>query len=250
MWGGKTMSYWKALRLLSGQLWQWDKKGYIVAFAFSLYMGASMSLNANAMFGSEADEIPSALIGIIDWIFLAALPILGSCMNRTIFSIWRDDSHTRRMAVLRAYPIPLPVIIGSRIAQSVVLAAINVTAMLMLIYALSPDLRDNVSIARWIAFDAMWICYSLIVGSALIWLELGHSGRRYVLSYLIGFTIVTAIVVAMSWLSVHPFAKVLAWTELDGAPAILTGLLSAAAGALWIAYRVTIRKIRTRSLPF
>ncbi|WP_027085983.1 hypothetical protein [Cohnella panacarvi] len=244
------MSYWKALRLLSVQLWRWDKKGYIVAFAFSVYLGATMSLNANELFDGEADEIPTALIGIIDWIFLAAMPIMGSCMNRTIFSIWRDDSHTRRMAVLRAYPIPLPVIIGSRIAQSVLLAAINVTAMLALIYALSPDLRDNVSILRWIAFDAMWICYSLIAGSALIWLELGHSGKRYVMTYLIGFGVVTAIVVAMSWLSIHPFLEVLAWTKLGGSLAIILGLLAVAIAALWIVYRVTIRKIRTRSLAF
>lgn len=244
------MSYWKALRLLSGQLWSWDKKGYIVAFVFALYIGATMSLNANALFGSEADEIPSALIGIIDWMFLAIMPIMGSCMNRTIFSIWRDDSHTRRMAVLRAYPIPLPVIIGSRIAQSVMLAAINVTAMLTLIYVLSPDLRDNVSILRWMAFDAMWICYSLIVGSALIWLELGHSGKRYVLTYLIGFVIVSAIVITMSWQSVHPFMEVLAWTELNGSPVILLGLIAAAIAALWIGYRVTIRRTRTRSLAF
>ncbi|MBO9599695.1 MAG: hypothetical protein J7559_17960, partial [Cohnella sp.] len=222
----------------------------IVAFAFSLYLGATMSLNANALFGSEADEIPSALIGIVDWMFLAAMPIMGSCMNRTIFSIWRDDSHTRRIAVLRAYPIPLPVIIGSRVAQSVLLAAINVTAMLALIYALSPNLRDSVSVTRWIAFDAIWICYSLIVGSALIWLELGHSGKRYVMNYLIGFAVVSAIVVALSWLSIHPFMEVLAWTELDGSPAIVLGSLAAAASALWIGYRATIRKIRTRSLSY
>jgi len=244
------MSYWKALRLLSGQLWRWDMTGYIVAFAFALYIGATMSLNANALFGSEADKVPSAIIGIIDWMFLAIMPIMGSCMNRTVFSIWRDDSHTRRMAVLRAYPIPLPVVIGSRVMQTVLLTTINVTAMLALIYALSPDLRDNVSIVRWIVFDAMWICYSLIVGSVLIWLELGHSGKRYVLIYLIGFVIVSAIVITMSWLSVHPFTEVLAWTELAGAPAILLGLLAAAAAALWIGYRVTIRKIRTRSLAF
>ena len=234
--------------MLFGQQWRWDRKGYIVALGFALYMGGTMSFNANALFGE--DEIPSAFRGIIDWLFLAIMPIMGTCMSRTIFSIWRDDSYTRRIAVLRAYPIPLPVIIGSRIAQSVVMVPVNVTVMLAVIYVVSPDLRDDVSVMRWIASGIIWISYSLIVNAAVIALELGYSGKRYVLCYLIGIGTVSAIVVALSWRGVHPFMEVLNGMKSDGAAAIVLGAIGCAAAALWFGYRAAARKIRERSIAF
>lgn len=244
------MSYWKALRLLSGHLWRWDLKGVIVTFLFSLYMGATIGLNAtNAMFSGEG--APGAFKGlVINWIFLLIIPIMGSCMNRTIFSIWRDDSYTRRMAVLRAYPIPLPVIIGSRVAQSVAMTAINVTVMLAMIYAQSPDLRDSATVGQWIAFDGIWICYGLIINAAAIGLELGYSGKRYVMIHTIKDLIVSAIVVALAFIDINPFMEVLTWTELDGALAIVLCAIGLAVTALWLGYRATIRKIRTRSITF
>lgn len=242
------MSYGKALRLLCVHLWRWDRKGVVVAFAFSLYMGATMSFNMNAMF--SGGENPDAIAGIIDWLLVAIMPIMGMCMSRTIFSIWRDDSYTKRIAVLRAYPIPLPVIIGSRVVQSVVMIPFNVTVMLGLIYALSPDLREQVPGLRWMVFGILWICYSLIVNALILWLELGHSGRRYVSFYLIGIVTATAIVIALSWRGIHPFLEVLEWTKLDAAPAIILCAIGCAIAALWLGYRATLRKIRTRSIAF
>lgn len=243
------MSYWGALRVLFGQQWRWDRKGYIVALGFALYMGATMSFSANGIFGGE--DIPSELIGVIDWMFIAIMPIMGTCMSRTIFSIWRDDSYTRRIAVLRAYPIPVPVIIGARIAQSVVMVPFNVTAMLVVIYALSPDLRDEVSLLRWAAFGAIWICYSLIVNAAVVVLELGYSGKRYVLFYLIGIGTLTAIVIALTLWGVHPFLEVLGWTKQGGgAAALVLCAIGCAAAALWIGYKTTTRRLRERSIAF
>ncbi|MFC5531479.1 hypothetical protein [Cohnella yongneupensis] len=244
------MSYWQAARMLSGHLWRREWLGVLGTLAFSLYMGSVMSINVGQLF--SGDEVAVGLRVMVDWLYLVLVPIFGTVMNCTIFSIWRNDLFTKKLAILRAYPIPVSVIVGSRIGQSVVMVVTNIAIALSLQYALAPDLRAAVSGIHWFEFGVILASYSLIVNALYILLEQGYSGKRYVQGYLIWFGIVTAGVIALGLLDSHRHfvTEALGWTESGASPAVVACALLCAGMALALCYRKTVNRIRSRSITF
>lgn len=242
------MTYWKAIKLMTGHLWRREWLGMSATVAITLYMGFFLSLSVNDMFSEEGKA--SVLFGFVDWIFLLLIPCLGMAMSRTIFSMWRDDVHTKRLAVFRAYPIPSSAIVGARFAQFLALAPINTAIAMTMAFTLSPDLRNEVSGARWFEFAVLWACYSLIVNAGLAWLELGFNGKRYVQLYLIWYGFVTLAVAGMTLAGIHPFMEALGWTDSGFAPAIVAVAVVCAALAVRAGYRATVRRVASRSIAF
>lgn len=242
------MTYWKAVRLLTGQLWRREWLGMSATVVVALYMGSLLSLNLNAMFTDE--KIPEGLRGFVDWIYLLLMPCLGMVMNRTIFTMWRDDSYTKRLGLYRAYPIPTSAVVGSRFTQFLILVPVNTTIALALEYAMSPDMRNAVTGVRWFEFAVIWTCYSLIVNAAFVLLELGVNGKRFVQGYLAWYGFITVLVVALTLAGIHPFIEVLKWTESDYAPASVAIAVACAVLAIRAGYRATIKRIANRSISF
>ncbi len=242
------MTYWKAVRLLTGQLWRREWLGMSATVVVALYMGSLLSLNLNAMFTDE--KMPEGLRGFVDWIYLLLIPCLGMVMNRTIFTTWREDSYTKRLALYRAYPIPPSAVVGSRFTQFLLLVPINTAIAMTLEYAMSSDMRGAVSGVRWFEFAVIWACYSLIVNAAHVLLELGVSGKRYVQGYLVWYGFVTASVVALTLAGIHPFMEVLKWTESEYAPAVVAVAVACAVLAIRAGYRAAVKRIANRSISF
>ena len=223
--------------------------GMLATLGFAVYMGTMMSFIMGDLYG---EEVSGRLPYIVDWLYLVMMPILGSVMNRTVFGIWRSDGYTKRLALLRVYPIPIGVIVGARIVQSILLILVSTAVVLSLIYTLSPELRDAVSAGNWINFGILLICYSLISNLFFVWLEIGHSGRIYLLGYFAWLALVTIAVIASDLLGVddQAFAAALRWTESDVSAAIWPCGLILSSIAIWIGYRWIVGRVGTRSVTF
>ena len=242
------MTYWKAVKLITGHLWRREWLGMSGTIAITLYMGGFLSLSVDDLFSEEGTA--PVFYGLMDWIFLLLMPCLGIVMNRTIFTMWREDTYSKRLAVFRAYPIPASAIVGARFAQFLALASINTAIVMTMAFTLSPDLRNAVSGARWFEFAVLWACYSVIVNAVLALLELGASGKRYVQLWIAWYAFVTVAVVAMTLAGVHPFMEALRWTGSDASSAIVAVAVVCAALAVRIGYRATVRRVASRSISF
>jgi hypothetical protein len=238
----------QAVKYFGAYLWKRERFGIIFTFLFAIYIGATISYSVNGIFGEE--EVPRILYGVIDWIYLTMFPIFGLVMNKSAFAMWRDDYYSKRLAYWRTMPIPLASIVRARFLQSLITLPIVGVVFILLQYAIAPNLRESVSLAQWLENGGVWLAYAFIVNALYVWLELGFSGKKYVLGYL-GFMGLTAILcAALTWQNINLFQQVLRLIEEGYGTALIVGLAVAALAATWIGHRATVRRIRRRSMTF
>ncbi|MCD9020591.1 hypothetical protein [Cohnella silvisoli] len=238
----------QAVQYICVYLWKRERFGIIFTLLFAIYMGSVISLSIDG--NLENKEVPEVLNGIIDWIYLTMFPVFGLVMNKSAFGMWRDDYYSKRMAHWRTMPIPVASIVQARFLQTIVILPVIGICFLFLQYMIAPNLRDAVSPVEWLENGLIWMCYSFIINAMYVLLELGYSGKRYVLGYS-GYMGVTAIVTAiLTWQGIHLFEEVLRATEEGHAFVFIIGLGILAVVASWLSYRATINRIRTRSITF
>lgn len=217
--------------------------------AFAVYMGVVMGFSMGELY---EEDLSKGVPGTVDWLFLVIMPLLGTVMNRTIFGTWQSDGYTKKLALLRVYPIPVGVIVGTRIVQSLLLVVVNTAVVLSLEYTLAPELRNAVSGGDWIEFGVLLAGYSLIVNLAFIWLEMGHSGKRYVQGCFAWIALVTIGVVLAALADVEDYAyeAALRWTASEASLWIWPSALLASAIAVSVGYRIIVRRVGSRSASF
>jgi hypothetical protein len=238
----------QAVIYFGAYLWKRERLGIIFTFLFAIYIGATISFSVDGFFGKE--EIPRTLYGLIDWIYLTMFPVFGLVMNKSAFGMWRDDYYSKRLAHWRTMPIPIASIVQARFLQSFITLPIVGVVFIFLQYAIAPHLREAVSLAQWLENGVVWLAYAFIVNALYVWLELGFSGKKYVLYYL-GFMGLTAILSAvLTWQGIYLFQEALRLIEEGYGAALIVGLAVAAIAATWIGHRATVRRIRRRSMTF
>jgi hypothetical protein len=242
------MSERQALNNFGAYLWKRERFGIIFTFLFAIYTGATISFSVNFIFGKE--EVPRILYGVIDWIYLTMFPFFGLVMNKSAFRMWQDDYYSKRLAYWRTMPIPLASIVRARFLQSLITLPIVGVVFILLQYAIAPNLREAVSLVQWLENGIVWLAYALIVNAFYVWLELGFSGKKYVLYYL-GFMGLTAILSAvLTWQGIYLFQEALRLIHEGNGAALIVGLAVAAVAATWIGHRETVKRIRRRSMTF
>jgi hypothetical protein len=242
------LSQMQAIRYLGAYLVRREWIGALVTFLFTIYIGVFMSFVTDGLFSDE--EVPSAMIGMLDWIYITMLPCVGMLMNRTAFAMWRDDIYTKRLAHFRTLPIPLATILQVRVIQSVMMLSVNGCLFFFLQYLFAPELQESVSLGHWLAAGLIWMCFSFMFNAFYTYVELGFSGKRYSQIYLAIMVVKGIIVAVLTWQGVHLVLKVLELAKSDLAGLWITLFVIAAVMATWMGYRFTLRRLQVRSITF
>lgn len=244
--GGDLLSQTRAICFIASYMIRREWIGVVVTLVFALYVGGFLSLPIDDML-KEA-EAPAVLIGTTDWIYLTMFPCFGMVMNKTVFAMWRDDFYTKRLAYFRTMPIPLSAIIQFRIIQSVIMLVLIGSVFLLLQYLLSPSLREAASLSQWFTAGLVWLFFSILVNAAYTYLELGFNGKRYAQMYLAMMLGLAIVVSLLTWQEIHLFLEVLQLAKSDFALGwVALFMLLAIAGA-WLGYRLTLERVRRRSI--
>ncbi|WP_410513311.1 hypothetical protein PaeBR_02280 [Paenibacillus sp. BR2-3] len=116
---------------------------------------------------------------ITDFMLMSLLPILGFTYSRRSFKYWSEDSYTKMLAYLQSLPIPIAVILCKRKLQALLSFALNGILYFGLIYALSGDLRTELSPLPYVVFALTWIGYGLVMTGVYVAIEFLCSGKIY-----------------------------------------------------------------------
>jgi hypothetical protein len=186
---------------------------------------------------------------LLDFLYMAIMPILGFFFTPRSFRAVSDDSYTRMLAYFTSLPITAEVILCKRILQAFAAFALNGLLYFGIISWLSTGLREMLQLSGMLVFTLTWIGFGMILNGLYIAIELLLSGKLYFL--LTFFLTIGAFGSAyglyladVSWASViltnardSGFASPVMWAML------LLGCLS-----IWLSSRFTLRKLKRRDL--
>lgn len=236
-----------AVQALLIYLWRREWIGQIFTVLFAIYMGLMISQTVGGLVGRDAD-VPVGLYGLVDWFYLTFVPVLGLPMSKAAWGTWRDDPFSVRLAQWRTMPIPLDAIVKSRMLQSALLLIVSNTVFILLQYVFSSGIRAVVTPGQWALVGLFWSLYAAAVLAMAIWAELGLSGKMYCFLYL-GHMILTGVLsILLAWRQISVFEKVLETVKNGNGPVLIAGAAIAAGLAIWIGFRLTVRRIGMRSM--
>ncbi|MBB6674458.1 hypothetical protein [Cohnella nanjingensis] len=245
------MTGWRAVRAITAFELKREWIGVAATSLFALYTGTMLSTMLDSILQApgEWESRFGFLSGMADWLYLFCFPVFGCLMNRTVFTYWRDDIFTKRIAHWRTMPIPIGAVAGARTLQALVVMALAGTLFFVAQYAISPDIRQAFGPDVWVAAALVWMGYGLVVNAGLTILELGFSGKTYVKWYL-AFSIVAGIVSAIAgWRQVSLYMEIL--KAVREAPLLAAIVAVVVTGlARWAGQRLAVRFMRNRSYTF
>jgi len=242
------MPRWRAVWKMAGFSWRGEWKGFLLTLALALYVGWLVSMMLGDIMQRDRDSATSLEI-VLDWMYLLLFPAFGQCMNRSSFRIMREDVFTRQVAHWRTLPIPLSTIIQARLLRSILLIPVLGVIFVLLQYSVTAEFRELLSPGGWLAFVWIWICYGLAINALLIWLELGCSGKWYMLIYSVVMLVSGLLAGGLKLFDinlVNGTIDQIAAGHYGWLPAVT--LLSAL--LLFAGYRLTLRRMQHRAYHF
>ncbi|MFC5470212.1 ABC-2 transporter permease [Cohnella suwonensis] len=242
------MSEKQGIRIVSLNLWRRERIGMMFTLIFALYIGGVISLSLNATIGGEEDAAAGS--GLIDWIYVTMFPIFGTIMSKSAFGMWRDDHYSKRLAHWRTMPIPIEAIVKARFLQTLYVLPSVGAAFLLLQYGVSEKLREALSPLQLAEFWVVWLGYSVAANALLILWELCYSGKRYTIYYFLCMAASAVACAVIAWQGGFIFIGLLNEIGDGYGWAYMLGSAGLAIVGTWLGYRVTVRKIRKRSLTF
>ncbi|QJD86824.1 hypothetical protein [Cohnella herbarum] len=238
----------KAVSYIGVYLWRRERFGMVFTLLFSVYLGFIISTTVDALLDSS-EEVPKWLNVMADWIYLMMFPTFGMVMNKAAWGMWRDDFYSKRLAHWRSMPIPAASIVKARMLQSAIMLPVIGTVFMVLQYAVAPHLRESVSPLQWIENGIVWACYGLVLIAVYVWLELGFSGKWYCIYYFGIMFLMAVVSIVLTWQGIYLFQEVLGIILRGYGGVLIAGMAIAAGAALWLSHRMTINRIRARSMP-
>ncbi|MFC4601207.1 hypothetical protein [Cohnella hongkongensis] len=238
----------QAVAYIGAYLWRRERFGMLFTFLFAVYLGAINSTAVDGILDGDK-QMPTALHGFLDFLNLTMYPIFGLVMNKSSWGMWRDDYYSKRLAQWRTMPVPVSAIVWARMLQSGVMMPIVAGIYLLLQYAISPQLRGYATPVQWLENGLIWLAYATIIVVLLIGFELGFTGKQYFLMYLGIMALAGVIVTVLTWQGINIFKTVLDLTRNGYGWALLLTLSCVAVFAVGLGHRLTVDKIRARSLP-
>lgn len=162
------------LRLLRSELRLFWLSYTISVIFFLLYSLFLTSILDDALTGDTMSMY------ILDFIMLMFGQVFGLGFSKyNLMNPFRHDPYTKKMRALRRLPIPSSAIVHSRILLLIVVAAVNTTLFLLPAYFLSSEAGKVIAWPDYVSFIFLLYCFSVVMGSFYVSLELGQSGKRY-----------------------------------------------------------------------
>ncbi|XID92598.1 hypothetical protein ACF3MZ_29785 [Paenibacillaceae bacterium WGS1546] len=237
----------RAVQALLIYLWRREWIGQIFTVLFAMYMGLMISQTLGGLLARDED-FSVRFYGLVDWFYLTFTPVLGLPLSKAAWGLWRDDTFSIRLAQWRTMPIPLDAIVKSRMLQSAVLLSVSAAVFILLQYGFSSGIRAAVTPGQWALIGLIWSLYAVVVLALAIWAELGLSGKMYSLLYMGYMVLTAALAILLAWRKVSVFQMVFEAVKNGNGPALAVGFAIAAGLAIWIGYRLTLRRIGTRPM--
>ena len=151
----------------------------LFAIVFMGYMSALTGMVVDDAVGRTDGKLLS------DFLLVSMIPMLGFTFSRRTMKYLAEDSYTRMLAYMRSLPVPAAVILCKRKLSTLFSFALNGTLYFGLIYALSANMRSELSLPAYLAFAFTWIGYGLVISGMYIFVEFMVSGKAYFWSMII-----------------------------------------------------------------
>ncbi|WP_102347682.1 hypothetical protein [Bacillus sp. Marseille-P3661] len=163
---------------------------------FGVLAAVLLEQSTRKMFGAEMmyyNWILLDVVFVVMTISLGAIYMSGPYLS---FKTIKEDPYSRRMALLRSLPIPLPVLSLSRtIVMVVTLVVLSVVFYTTITVALSHQFFQYLTPAEYMTFILFWFGCSLALGGFTPFIEYGTSGKILHMTPII-FLVVFFIVVS------------------------------------------------------
>lgn len=212
-----------------------------------IFMGGYMGMLTGSMLDKVLGEGEIRIIA--DVMMCTFVPMLGFTFSKRTMKYLSEDTYTRVLAYMRSLPVPVTVVMCKRKLQAAGSFALNGVMFFGLLYAASPNMRQEMPFTDYLAFALTWIGYGLTVTGLYVFIEMLYSGKVYCLyiflfmglfiglAVLVGLTggnlFLYSITVSQEWGLLSP----LMWSTL------LLGTLSVQLFSKW-----TIHRLKSRDL--
>ncbi|RXT07159.1 hypothetical protein [Ammoniphilus sp. CFH 90114] len=145
---------------------------------FALITSVLLDKSAKKMFGTEMVQYNHILLDIIFvniTVYLGTIFISGPYLS---FRAIKEDPFSKRMAMLRSLPIPVPVLSLSRtLMMLITLVVMSITFYSTLAVALPEGFYQLISPVEFMVFIVFWFGCSLAIGGLNPYIEYGTSGK-------------------------------------------------------------------------
>jgi hypothetical protein len=160
---------WRDIRWLARREMLLSWWGYPASAAYMVGLGALIAPRSEDGAGSVALELP----------FLILMLILTQAFFSWEYMSWENDRMSARLAFLRLLPIPLEVIVGSRMIRLISAAVLNVPAFFLPLWFLGDW---EIGPGSYVGFVLFWTGMSTLATGYALCMEMARSLRRYVLT--------------------------------------------------------------------
>lgn len=219
---------------------------YLMTGAFMLVAGAFVAptVEAGVLGPAAADSPRDAIFG--DFVILLLTTLLAT--NYAFWgsvSEWSNPSE-RKLAFMRALPIPVSTLVGSRMISMVAALPITIPAFFLSIYLLA-DVQMGVG--DYIAFSVFWVGYALLWAGFNLYVEIVSGSRFYFWISFVSVALMVGLIALIDFgLDIRIGLNVVTLIDSYG---FLAALASLVVGflALMLAGRMAARGLQGREIP-
>lgn len=233
----------QAMKIVTKEL-RSDRLQLLWSLIFMIYLGVIMSMMVERIAAERSVINPFA-----DFMLIFFSPMLGLSFSRRSFRYLNEDSYTQMLYYYRFIPVPAAAVVLSRAIFGILAFAVNSTVFFGVMYLISGNLRELVSIQAYISFSLTWLGIGILLHGVFIYLELLKNGKSYFwINILLQVTLVVTLFILFyaglrfSWARLfldisqeHGLLSPLAWG------ALITGL-AGYAGMSQLTYKRMLRR--------
>ncbi|MEK3732184.1 hypothetical protein MKX64_06985 [Paenibacillus sp. FSL M8-0334] len=177
-----------------------DKFQVLWTLLFTLYMVLVTGITIGQQFEDLGNVFP-----FVDFILFFYVPMMSLWFSRRSFRYLNEDSYTQMLYYYRTLPIPVPVIVYSRLIMGLMAFLFNGLIYYGSIYLISPATRAIMDIPSYLAFVGIWQGIGFLVSGFYIYWEFMVSGKAYFHRALLLILITSIAVVSMSMMGFSLF---------------------------------------------
>lgn len=187
-----------------------------------------------SLYGLDRGTVVTTVV--FDFLLIALLPCFGGItMGREYFSISStisDEPFLRRLRFYRMYPIPLDLIVWSRIFFMLICFFVTVPLLLLIATSLAwPQIATNMTGLEFFGFLLIWFSYTLATVGFIPYLEFGHNGKVLIFSsVLLSVLLFLALILYHLWIGHSLFMLTIqaaqAYSWIPGAVMLLVAAIA------------------------
>ncbi|WP_157049889.1 hypothetical protein [Thalassobacillus sp. C254] len=204
-------AFWLVRKELKHNLW-----AFVFTLVFTALCGVVTMFFLNQLarneFVTEAGNINGILLDVI---FVGMTPSLAALYMSSPYLSFRtvkEDPFNKKMALLRALPIPVSVLTLSRtLAMVIILTVMSIVFYLIITVGLSNEFFTYITRQEFILFILFWFGYALLLGGWNPFVEYGLNG---IMLYLSPYIFLLVLLIAIIIISVFTGRGFVEWSFL------------------------------------